>query len=112
MESSPRLTVLTPSPLVPPVLVARPLAACPRRGAADGAGRRLAGAGGGYREIAPGELRGTLERKVFPAINVHVPDEGAVPRTDAAIPCNEIAARVAELPAARGARALENGRTG
>lgn len=104
--------MLTSSPLVPLVLVALPLAACSRPGVADEAGWRIAVASGSYREIAPDELRGMLERKDFPLINVHVPDEGTLPQTDAAIPYNEIAARVAELPADCGARIVLYCRTG
>jgi len=52
----------------------------------------------GWRRLAPAELERMLEEEDVYLVNVHVPDEGDIPGTDASIPYAEIASRVDELP--------------
>jgi rhodanese-related sulfurtransferase len=53
---------------------------------------------GGWTRLAPAELQRMLEEEDVYLVNVHVPDEGDIPGTDATVPYTEIAARIDELP--------------
>ncbi|MFQ5459601.1 MAG: rhodanese-like domain-containing protein, partial [Anaerolineae bacterium] len=53
----------------------------------------------GYTDITVDELAAMMPVKDFQLINVHVPDQGDLPGTDAAIPFDEIGTRANELPA-------------
>lgn len=59
--------------------------------------------GGTYRSVAPAQLAGMLETKDFILVNVHVPYDGEIEATDAFIPYDGIAGRLADLPPARDA---------
>lgn len=52
-------------------------------------------------QVAPGEFAAVVGDEDVVTVNVHVPDEGSIPGTDAAIPFDQITARVAELPKER-----------
>jgi rhodanese-related sulfurtransferase len=61
-------------------------------------GTRVEVKGGSYTTVAPQELQMLLANKKFPLINVHVPYEGEIEKTDALIPYNEIDKIVDKLP--------------
>ncbi len=52
----------------------------------------------GYREISVDQLAAMMDNKDFTLVNVHIPDQGALPATDLTIPYNEIAEATDELP--------------
>lgn len=64
-------------------------------GGSDGAGAQ----GPGWTRVSPTELDQMLQDEDVYLVNVHVPDEGDIPGTDATIPYTEIATRVDEVPA-------------
>lgn len=69
-------------------------------GGDPGAEVRSAGAASGpSRLLEPPEFAAEVARSGVVTINVHVPDEGSLPGTDAAIPYDRIEASRAELPA-------------
>ena len=67
-------------------------------------GERVAVRGGSYRDIGSEELSRMLRKKDFRLINVHIPYEGELLRTDAFIPYNEVEKRLDKLPQSRDAK--------
>lgn len=67
---------------------------------------------GQYTDILPQELNTMLESKDFFFVNVHVPYEGEIERTDAFIPFDEVEARLDEFPQARDAKIVVYCRSG
>ena len=67
----------------------------------DGSGTADAASAGGTL-LAPARFADVLADEQTFVINVHVPDEGSIEGTDAAIPFDRIEARQADLPADRG----------
>jgi len=57
--------------------------------------------GGTYTSIPPQQLATMLEAEDVVLVNVHVPYEGEIAGTDAFIPYDQVASRLAELPADR-----------
>ena len=60
--------------------------------------------GGSYGKLAVGELKAMLERKDFLFVNVHIPYEGEIDRTDAFIPFDKVEQQLHLLPAKRDAK--------
>ncbi|UER55784.1 rhodanese-like domain-containing protein [Kineosporiaceae bacterium SCSIO 59966] len=54
------------------------------------------------RLLEPGEFAAAVEDDDRFLLNVHTPDEGSIPGTDAAIPFDELRTRADELPPDRG----------
>ena len=58
----------------------------------------------GYQNVSPKELNALLEQEDLFLLDVHVPNQGYLPGTDARIPYTDVAARASELPPDRNAR--------
>lgn len=96
------------------------LAACGASGAPSAAGggaaqqtQKVSAPGGGsYTDVNAAGLAAMLEKKDFPLINVHIPYEGELERTDLFIPYNEIEQHLDQLPADKNARIVLYCRSG
>ncbi len=75
-------------------------------------GTRVETTGGAYTEVTPQELRTLLANKNFSLINVHIPYEGEIERTDAVIPYNEIDKIIDKLPSDKNAMVVLYCRSG
>jgi phage shock protein E len=89
---------LTKAAVVGLAVLALALGAC-----SDGGGSADGDLGGGdadmgWTRVSPAELDEMLMGEDVYLVNVHVPDEGDIPGTDATIAYTEIASRVDELP--------------
>lgn len=62
------------------------------------------GGAGGWTDVDAPELASMMDEGGFVLINVHVPYEGELPKTDAFIPYDEIGNRLSELPANKDAK--------
>ena len=52
-------------------------------------------------QVAPAEFAAVVADEDVVTVNVHVPDEGSIPGTDAAIPFDQITTSVGDLPQER-----------
>ena len=69
--------------------------------------RPVAVAGGGrYTAVTPAALAAMLARKDFLFVNVHIPYQGEIERTDRFIPFDAIQAHRGELPARKDAKVV------
>jgi rhodanese-related sulfurtransferase len=68
--------------------------------------------GGSYTDVSAVGLAAMLENKDFPLINVHIPYEGEIERTDLFIPFDEIEGNLDQLPADKDARLVVYCRSG
>ena len=89
---------LTKAVLVPLAVLAMALGACSDGDGSANGERGSVDAGMGWTRVSPGELDQMLQGQDVYLVNVHVPDEGDIPGTDATIPYTEVASRVDELP--------------
>jgi rhodanese-related sulfurtransferase len=80
--------------------------------AANPYGTRVEMTGGAYTKVEPQELQTLLANKQFPLINVHIPYEGEIEKTDANIPYNEIQRIVDKLPSDKNAMVVLYCRSG
>lgn len=55
----------------------------------------------GAEQAAPAEFAAVVADEDVVTVNVHVPDEGSIPGTDAAIPFDQISTSVGDLPQER-----------
>ena len=60
--------------------------------------------GGAYTNVTPAQLKQMLAAKDFVFINVHIPYEGEIARTDSFIPYDRIAENIAQFPADKNAK--------
>jgi len=67
-------------------------------------GTRVSAPGGTYTNVTSPTLKQMLERKDFFFVNVHVPYEGEIARTDAFIPFDQVEKQLHLLPARKDAK--------
>lgn len=75
-------------------------------------GVRVETSNGVYTNISPQELNAFLANKTFPLINVHIPYEGEIEKTDAFIPFDEIEKNLDQLPKDKSAQIVLYCRSG
>ena len=68
--------------------------------------------GRSYTNVSATQLKAMLDKKDFAFINVHIPYEGEIAKTDAFIPYNEIAKNLDKLPADKNAKIILYCRSG
>lgn len=68
--------------------------------------------GGAYTDVNAAGFAVMLRAKAFPLINVHIPYEGEIERTDLFIPFDQVEANLGKLPSDRGARIILYCRSG
>ncbi len=73
---------------------------------------KVAVSGGFYMNVSAVQLRSMLDKKDFSFINVHIPYEGEIAKTDAFVPYNEIDKSLTELPADKNAKIVLYCRSG
>jgi rhodanese-related sulfurtransferase len=83
------------------VLVAMIVTACSNTAAtpAVSPGKTIEAPGGNYTLLSVTELHTMMATKDFTFVNVHIPYEGEIDKTDLFIPYNEIANNLSKLPA-------------
>ncbi len=67
-------------------------------------GTRVPVAAGAYTDVTAPELKRMLEAKDFFLVNVHIPYQGEIARTDAFIPFDKVEQQLTLLPAQKDAR--------
>jgi rhodanese-related sulfurtransferase len=72
--------------------------------AVPGGAGEAAGSAQSYRKLTPAEMKAMLERKDFLFVNVHIPYEGEIDRTDASIPFDKVDQQVHLFPANKDAK--------
>lgn len=80
------------------------LAACASPAGTSETGVTVQVDGGSYTDISPAQLAKMLESEDFFFVNTHVPYEGEIEPTDAFIPYDETAQRLADFPADKAAK--------
>ena len=75
-------------------------------------GTRVEMQGGAYTNISPVELNALLANKSFPLINVHIPYEGEIEKTDAFIAYDKIEKNLNKLPQDKSAQVVLYCRSG
>lgn len=75
-------------------------------------GTRQSVDGGAYTNITPPELNRLLSYKDFTFVNVHIPFEGNIAKTDAFIPFDQIDQHLSQLPANKSAKIVLYCRSG
>lgn len=68
--------------------------------------------GGAYTDVNAAGLATMLRTKAFPLVNVHIPYEGEIEKTDLFIPFDQIEAHLDKLPADKGAQVVLYCRSG
>ncbi len=68
--------------------------------------------GGTYTDVTAVELKSLLNQKDFLLVNVHIPFEGNLPKTDLSIPYNTITQNLSQLPADKNAKIVLYCRSG
>jgi rhodanese-related sulfurtransferase len=67
-------------------------------------GTKVDVSGGSYTNVSVTELQSMLKNKDFTFVNVHIPYEGDIPKTDLSIPYDEIDQNLEQLPADKNAK--------
>jgi len=68
--------------------------------------------GGSYTNVSATQLKAMLDKKDFAFINVHIPYEGEIAKTDAFVPYNDIEKNLDKLPADKNAKIVLYCRSG
>ena len=61
-------------------------------------GKQVNVSGGSYTDVSPAELETMLGNKDFTLVNVHIPFEGNIAKTDLSIPYDQVAQNLDNLP--------------
>lgn len=75
-------------------------------------GRKVSVAGGSYTDISVAEMQTMLASKDFTFVNVHIPFEGNIGKTDVSIAYDQIDQHLDQLPADKGAKIVLYCRSG
>lgn len=67
---------------------------------------------GVYTNLIPAELKPMLDEKDFFLVDVHIPPEGRLPKTDARIPFDQVEKQIAKFPSDKNARIVLSCRSG
>jgi len=67
---------------------------------------------GSYTNVSATQLKAMLDKKDFTFVNVHIPYEGEIARTDAFVPYNEIEKNLDKLPADKNTKIILYCRSG
>ena len=97
------------------IIVALSLAACggaATPAASDATGEKVVLDAGSYTDIDAAGLQAMLSDKDFTFVNVHIPFEGDIAKTDLSIPYNEIDQHLDQLPAEKDAKIVLYCRSG
>jgi rhodanese-related sulfurtransferase len=90
------------------LLIALLAAACqtaaPPPLAGEGVGKQITVPGGSYTDVSVAELQTMLAHKDFTFVNVHIPFEGNIAKTDLSIPYDQIEQNLDKLPADKNAK--------
>jgi len=68
--------------------------------------------GGSYTNVSATQLKAMLDKKDFAFVNVHIPYEGEIAKTDAFVPYNEIEKNLDKLPADKNTKIVLHCRSG
>src|SRR5512139_36382 len=84
----------------------------PSQPAADIIGQKVSVEGGSYTDVSVAEMQAMLANKDFTFINVHIPFEGNIAKTDLSIPYDQIDQQLDQLPADKNAKIVLYCRSG
>ena len=75
-------------------------------------GKQVSVDGGSYTDVGVAELQTMLENKDFTQVNVHIPFEGDIAKTDKSIPYDQIGQNLNKLPPEKNAKIVLYCRSG
>ena len=87
-------------------------AAATNAAAPAGMGTAVKVDGGSYMDLSVTELKGLLDQKAFTFVNVHIPFEGNLPKTDLSLPYDTIGQNLDKLPGDKNAKIVLYCRSG
>ena len=84
----------------------------PNNSATPEVGKEIKVNGGSYKDVSVIELKTLMENKDFTLINVHIPFEGNLPKTDLSIPYDTIGQNNGQLPGDKSSKIILYCRSG
>jgi rhodanese-related sulfurtransferase len=84
----------------------------PATPAASSQSAKVSVPGGSYTNMSAVQLKAMLDKKDFTFVNVHIPYEGEIAKTDVFVPYNEIEKNLDKLPADKNAKIVLYCRSG
>ena len=107
---------MTRSKMVSMLIVILLLAACngtaTNQPAVEVVGKQVSVDGGSYTDVSVAELQTMLANKDFTFVNVHIPFEGNIAKTDVSIPYDQIDQNLDKLPSDKNAKIVLYCRSG